>query len=142
MAHLKEVVAIIRPERWPRTKAQLQRLRLPAFTQQRVLGRGRERGLRYLPRTGAARGMGVRYLPKRMLSWIVEEAHVESLVQAIIESNQTGQPGDGTVFILPVDGALRIRTGDRGLEALQAQQPFEMVIGRPYAQGLAHASRE
>ena len=106
---LKEIIAIIRPQRWSHTKLLVQQLHIPAFTQTRVLGRGRARGLRYLPRTGAANGTGVRYLPKRMISWIVEETHVEPLVQAIIEANQTGQLGDGKIFVLPVEGVVRIR---------------------------------
>ena len=143
---MKEVIAIIRPQQWSPTKLRLQRLHVQAFTHTRVLGRGRERGLRYLPRAGAARGMGVRYLPKRMISWVVEEAHVEPLVNAIIEINQTGQLGDGKIFVLPIDGAVRIRTGEQGLEALQPQQPFEMVMGQvsqpSETPAFAHASRE
>ena len=133
---LKEVVAIIRPQRWSATKLRIQRLRVQAFIHTRVLGRGRERGLRYLPRTGAARGMGVRYLPKRMISWVVEEAQVEPLVKAIIEANQTGQLGDGKIFILPVEDAVRIRTNEHGVEALRTETSFEMVVGT------AHASRQ
>ena len=143
---LKEVVAIIRPQRWSHTKLRVQRLRLQAFTHMRVLGRGRERGLRYLPRKGAASGMGVRYLPKRMISWIVEATHVEPLVQAIVEANQTGQLGDGKVFILPVEDAVRIRTTAHGTEALRAEAAFEMVMGTtqgaPTMRVLEHASRQ
>ncbi len=128
---LKEVIAIIRPERWGQTKIRLQRLRVLAFTQQRVLGRGRERGLRYLPRQGASHPATIRYLPKRMISWIVEEAQVEPLVKAIIEINQTGQLGDGKIFILPMEGASRIRTGERGVEALRAQPSFDLLVGHP-----------
>lgn len=139
---LKEVVAIIRPQRWVQTKLRIQRLRLHAFTHTRVLGRGRERGLRYLPRKGAASGMGVRYLPKRMISWIVEEAHVEPLVRAIIEANQTGQLGDGKIFVLPVEQAVRIRTEDRGHDALRSERPLEIAVGTPCqsaAPEVAHA---
>ena len=124
---LKEVVAIIRPQRWSRTKLRVQRLRLHAFTHVRVLGRGRERGLRYLPRKGAAHGVGVRYLPKRMISWIVEASQVEPLIQALIESNQTGQLGDGKIFVLPVEDAVRLRTHERGAEALRAEPSLDMV---------------
>ena len=151
---LKEVVAIIRPQRWSHTKLLVQRLCLPAppaggaqaglqaFTHTRVLGRGRERGLRYLPRKGAASGMGVRYLPKRMISWIVEEAQVEPLVQAIIEANQTGQLGDGKIFVLPIEQAVRIRTEDRGYDALRSERPDEVAVGKPCqsaAPEVAHA---
>lgn len=117
----KEVVAIIRPQRWNETKRRLEQLHLQAFTQQRVLGRGRERGLRYLPRRGAVLETAVRALPKRMISWIVEETRVEPLVQAILEVNRTGQLGDGKIFVLPVEGVIRIRTGEQGAEALRGQ---------------------
>ena len=129
VVRLKEVLAIIRPERWTQTKARLQRLRLPAFTQQRVLGRGRGRGLRYLPRQGATRHAGIRYLPKRMVSWIVEKDQVEPLIHAIIEANRTGHMGDGKIFVLPIGDAIRIRTGERGRDALRAPGPCEMVTG-------------
>ena len=115
---LKEIIAIIRPVRWTETKRRLQRLRLPAFTQQRVLGRGRERGLRYLPRRGAAMRAGVRYLPKRLISWVVEETKVGLLIDAVVEVNRTGQFGDGKIFVLPVEEAVRVRTADRGIAAL------------------------
>ena len=130
---LKEVVAIIRPQRWNHTKLRVQRLRIQAFTQMRVLGRGRERGLRYLPRKGAASGVGVRYLPKRMISWIVEEAQVAPLVEAIIEANQTGQLGDGKIFVLPVEDAMRIRTQEHGVEALRTETSVGMVMGTTHA---------
>ena len=75
--------------------------------------------------------MGVRYLPKRLLSWIVEETQVEPLIRALIEANQTGQLGDGKIFVLPIEEAVRIRTGERGVEAIQTQQPFETLWGAP-----------
>ena len=112
VAQLKEVIAVIRPERYHETKRQVEPLRLPGCTQQRVLGRGHARGLRYLPRRGAVLGMGVRYLPKRMLSWIVEDTQVDPLVRALIDANQTGQLGDGKIFVLPIEEAVRIRTGE------------------------------
>ena len=143
---LKEVLALIRPQRYHETKRRVQRLRLHAFTQQRVLGRGRARGLRYLARRGAAAGMGVRYLPKRMVSWIVDETQVEPLIRALIEVNQTGQLGDGKIFVLPIEDAVRLRTGERGVEAVQAQQPFEMLRGTPMGEPepaeAEHASRQ
>ena len=116
---LKEVIAIIRPQQWSRTKLRLKPLSLDMFTHVRVFGRGRERGLRYLPRTGAAGGVGVRYLPKRLISWIVEAHQVTPLVQALMEINRTGQVGDGKIFVLPVEEAVRIRTAERGVDALR-----------------------
>ena len=142
---MKEVIAIIRPGRWWATKARLQRLRVPAHSQQRVLGRGRERGLRYLPRRGAAPRTAVTYLPKRMVTWIVEEPQVAPLIDAIIRENRTGQFGDGVIFVLPVEEAVRVRTGERGATALRTQRSEEM-LGSPIepvcAAEAADASRQ
>ena len=129
IALLKEVIAIIRPERWHETKRRAQRLCCHAFTQHRVLGRGLERGVRLPSRPGSASDVSVRYLPKRMVSWIVEEPQVAPLVHAIMDVNRTGHAGDGRVFVLPVEGAVRIRTGERNAEALKTQLPFEMLWG-------------
>ena len=142
---LKEVIAVIRPERYHDTKRRAQRVRVQAFTQQRVLGRGRERGLRYLPRRGAMRGAGVPYLPKRLVSWIVEAHQVAPLIQALIDVNQTGQLGDGKIFVLPVAQAVRVRTGERGVDAVRTQSPAEILLGTPIGGAApaeaAHASR-
>jgi len=117
---LKEVVAIIRPERWLATKSKVESLGIVALTHHRVVGRGRQRGLQFLARRGATSGTGFRYLPKRLISWIVIETQVETLVQAIIEANRTGQIGDGKIFVLPLDGVMQIRTDDA---ATEAQEP-------------------
>ncbi len=103
----------------------LRRLSLPAFTQHRVLGRGCEQGLRYLPRQGADRGAGVRYLPKRMVSWVLNEAAVPRLIHAVLEANQTGHPGDGKIFVLPVEQMIELGTTEHPLEALPALESFE-----------------
>jgi len=128
-AAFKEIVTIIRPHQWQATKRRLQRLRLPAFTQQRVVGRGRERGLRYLPRANAAARTAVRYLPKRLISLIVEERQVAMVVQALLEVNRTGSIGDGAIFVMPIERVIRIRTGESGLEALRPEHAGDWVVG-------------
>jgi len=106
--NLKEVIAIIRPERWLETKLKVESLGIFAYTQHRVVGRGRQRGLHFLARRGASAGTGFRYLPKRMASWIVPETQVDKLVRVIIETNRTGQIGDGKIFLLPVSGMMQV----------------------------------
>src|SRR5437762_5152013 len=106
--NLKEVIAIIRPERWLKTKSKVESLGIFAYTQHRVVGRGKQRGLHFLARRGASSGTGFRYLPKRMASWIVPESQVDKLVEAIMEANRTGQIGDGKIFVLPVSGAMQV----------------------------------
>ncbi len=93
-----------------------------AFTHHRVVGRGRQRGLQFLARRGATSGTGFRYSPKRMVSWIVAESRVESLVHTIMEANRTGQIGDGKIFVLPLDGVMQIRTDESDVETLQTAE--------------------
>ena len=76
----------------------------------------------FLARRGAATGTGFRYLPKRMVSWVVAESQVESLVKAIMEANRTGQIGDGKIFVLPLDGITQIPTGESGVETLHTAE--------------------
>ena len=57
-----------------------------------------------------------------MISWIVAESQVETLVQAIMEANRTGQIGDGKIFVLPLDGVMQIRTDASGIGAQQAEE--------------------
>jgi nitrite reductase (NADH) large subunit len=122
---LKEVIAIIRPERWLRTKFKVEGLGITAFAHHRVVGRGRQRGLHFLARRGAHSGTGFRFLPKRMVSWIVPESHVNAIVQSIMETNRTGQIGDGKIFVLPLDGVMQIQTDE---EAIETPQPTEDVL--------------
>ncbi len=115
---LKEVIAVIRPERWLKTKLKVESLGMTAFAHHRVVGRGRQRGLHFLARRGAQSGTGFRFLPKRMVSWIVPESQVDALVQSIIEANRTGQIGDGKIFVLPLDEVMQIQTDEGGTEKL------------------------
>jgi nitrite reductase (NADH) large subunit len=116
---LKEVIAIIRPESWIRTKLRVAQLGIETFTQHRVVGRGRQRGLHFLARRGAESGTGFRYLPKRMASWIVPASQVQLLVDAIIDANWTGQIGDGKIFVMPLDGTVQIGSDQQGVIAQQ-----------------------
>jgi nitrogen regulatory protein PII len=96
---LKEVVAIVRPERWPAVKGRLDRLPV-SYSQRRVLGRRRHGSLKYMPRTGA-RPAGISYLPQRMICCEVDESMLDLVLHAF-ESDCTGRTGDGFVFVLPV----------------------------------------
>ena len=60
----------------------------------------------------------VDFLPKMKIEIIVEDAMVEKTVEAIVGAARTGRIGDGKIFILPVEDAIRIRTGERGSEAI------------------------
>jgi nitrite reductase (NADH) large subunit len=122
---LKEVIAVIRPERWVQTTMKVETLGITAFTHHRVMGRGRQRGLHFLARRGADAGTGFRFLPKRMVSWIVPESQVDALVQCIMEANRTGQIGDGKIFVLPLDEVMPIQTDEGSMEKAQ---PTENIL--------------
>jgi nitrogen regulatory protein PII 2 len=71
-------------------------------------------GLPFPPDTEFAFG----FLPKRMLVIVAYDEEVSRIIQAIVNANQTGRHGDGRIFICPMIGAIRVRTGERGDKAL------------------------
>ncbi len=122
---MKEIVAIIRPNKVGATKAVLEKLGFPSMTALSVSGRGRQRGiaseLNYqVPDKlqNPVKSGGMKYIPKRMLTLVVRDADVDELVQAIIEVNQTAQIGDGKIFVCPIDDAIRVRTSEVGDDAI------------------------
>ena len=122
---MKEIIAIIRPRKMGATKKALDDLGFPCMTAVQVLGRGKQRGiageidLQIRPEVlaqGKYRTMS--YIPKRMLSVVVPDQAAQSVVEAIVATNRTGQVGDGRVFVCPVDDALRVRTEELGESAI------------------------
>lgn len=118
---MKEVLAIIRPEKWPATKEAAAGLGAYETAHVRVLGRGRQRGLRYLRRVATEKGApareevgGMQFLPKRMVTWLVPDAQAKRLVEAIIGINQTDNFGDGKIFVCPLDAMSDAESGGDG----------------------------
>lgn len=121
---MKEIIAIIRPNKMTQTKDVLNALGFPAMTAQRVMGRGKQKAIigevsfdiqneTLLKEEGT-----MRYIPKRLISLIVPDEDVSLIVEAIMRVNQTGQNGDGKLFVCPIDEAVRVRTNERGTKAL------------------------
>ncbi|MDA0264485.1 MAG: P-II family nitrogen regulator [Chloroflexi bacterium] len=100
---MKEVIAFIRPDKWQDTREVACALGAEEIMHWRVLGRGRQRGLRYLrPLTGGEE-WGMQFLPKWMASWLIDSSQVDAFVSAIIQANNTNNYGDGKIFVCPVD---------------------------------------
>ena len=120
---MKEIIAIIRPKKIGKTKEILASLGFPAMTAAKVLGRGKQKGLanevsfEVSPELTAQAG-GMKYIPKRLVSVVVSDENVALVVGVIIKANHTGEIGDGRVFVCPVDDAVRIRTRERGSDAI------------------------
>lgn len=112
---MKRIEAIIRPFKLDEVKIALVNSGIVGMTVSEVRGFGRQKG-----QTERYRGSEytVEFLQKLKLEIVVEDAQVEMVVDKIIESARTGEIGDGKIFVSPVDQIVRIRTGEKNLEAV------------------------
>jgi len=108
---MKKVEAIIKPFKLEEVKDALSKVSVQGLTVSEVKGFGRQKGHKELYR-GAE--YVVEFLPKIKLEIVVVDEMVEEVVKAIVETASTGRIGDGKIFVLPVDEAVRIRTGESG----------------------------
>lgn len=100
---MKEVIAIIRLEKLGETRNAVDALTTLETFSQRVIGRGSQAGLHYVQAVARGRSVGISYLPKQMITWLVPDEHINNMVAAIMRVNQTGNFGDGKVFVCPVE---------------------------------------
>ena len=112
---MKKIEAIIKPFKLDEVKEALSRIGVDGLTVSEVKGFGRQKGHTELYR-GAE--YVVDFLPKIKLEIAINSDMVDKVVEAIIEAANTGKIGDGKIFVLPLEEAVRIRTGERGSEAI------------------------
>jgi nitrogen regulatory protein P-II 1 len=112
---MQKVEAIIKPFKLDEVKEALHAVGVQGLTITEVKGFGRQKGHTELYR-GAE--YVVDFLPKLKLEIAVSDELVDKVVDAIVESANTGRIGDGKIFVLPMEEAIRIRTGERGPEAV------------------------
>lgn len=112
---MKKIEAIIKPFKLDEVKEALQEIGLQGITVTEARGFGRQKGHTELYR-GAE--YVVDFLPKVKIEVVVDENMVDKTVEAIITAARTGRIGDGKIFILPVEEAIRIRTGEKGSDAV------------------------
>lgn len=112
---MKKVEAIIKPFKLDEVKEALQQIGVQGLTVTEVKGFGRQKGHTELYR-GAE--YVVDFLPKIKLEIVLEDEMVDKAVDAIIEAANTGRIGDGKIFVLPLGETIRIRTGERGKDAV------------------------
>lgn len=112
---MKKIEAIVQPSRFEAVKSALQEVGVEGMTVSEVRGHGRQKG-----HTEVYRGSEytVDLLPKIKLELVVSDALAESAKQAILRAAKTGKIGDGKIFVINVDEAIRIRNEDRGDSAL------------------------
>jgi nitrogen regulatory protein P-II 1 len=112
---VKKVEAIIKPFKLDDVKDALHEVGVSGITVSEVKGFGRQMGHTELYR-GAE--YVIDFLPKVKIEVVVEDAIVENVIDAIERAARTGRIGDGKIFVLPIGQAIRIRTGDRGPDAI------------------------
>ena len=112
---MKLVTAVIKPFKLDDVKQALHDLGVAGMTVSEVQGHGRQRG-----HTEVYRGAEyvVDFVPKVRVEIVVDDAEVARVIDAIVSAAATGQIGDGKVWTTPVDDLVRIRTGERGPDAL------------------------
>ncbi len=112
---MKKVEAIIKPFKLDEVKDKLNEIGVKGITVTEVKGFGRQKGHTELYR-GAE--YVVDFLPKIKMDIIIDDSLVEEVVNSIVKTAQTGRIGDGKIFITNLEEAVRIRTGERGKDAI------------------------
>lgn len=109
------VTAIVKPFALGEVRAGLERLDVSGMTVSEVSGYGRQRG-----HTEVYRGADyhVDFVPKVRIEVMVEATAVEKVIEAVTQAARSGKIGDGKVWVTPVDTVVRVRTGERGADAL------------------------
>ena len=120
---MKMVVAYIRHEAFEPIREDLLEKGFPSLTISEVKGSGRQKGITEHYRGSA---IAIHLRPKLKLECVVEDQDAQLIVDAILRHARTGSVGDGKIFLLPVEDAIRIRTGESGEEVLQAHPGVEV----------------
>ncbi|HEX8933060.1 MAG TPA: P-II family nitrogen regulator [Pseudonocardiaceae bacterium] len=112
---MKLVTAIVKPFTLEDVKSALERIGVLGMTVSEVQGFGRQKG-----HTEIYRGAeySVDFVPKIRVEVVVDEAQVDKTIDALVDAARTGKIGDGKVWVTPVETVVRVRTGERGLDAL------------------------
>jgi nitrogen regulatory protein PII len=123
---MKMVIAYIRHEAFDAIRADLLEAGFPSLTISEVKGSGRQKAI-----TEHYRGseLAVHLRPKIKLECVVEDKDVGLIKETVLRHGRTGNVGDGKLFVLPVEDAVRIRTGEEGESVLQAHETEEIPAG-------------
>lgn len=112
---MKKIEAIIREEKLEAVKKALEEIGYFGMTVTRVSGRGKQGGVTLQWRAGEYH---VDFLPKLKVEVVILDQDVPRTLNTIIRNARTGEMGDGKIFVIPIDNAVRVRTGDDGDSAI------------------------
>ena len=119
----KKIEAIFREEKLTAVKEALSEIGIVGMNVMEVRGHGRQGGIELAGRIGTYK---VDLLPRVQLNIILSDHNVEKTIETIQESARTGNVGDGIIFVYPVQEVIRIRTGERGHDALTYEGDIDM----------------
>ncbi len=123
---MKEVIAVVRMNMMNRTKRALSDAGIAAYFAHEAQGRGvgfvnpqlLEGVKKGYEEAAELLGEKGKLYPKRMVTAVIEDDQVDEVVEAIIKVNQSGKPGDGKIFVLPIADSVRVRTGEKGVKSI------------------------
>jgi len=123
---MKKVEAFVRHEAFESIRMELLDKGFPSLSISEYKGSGRQKGI-----TEQYRGseMTIHLRPKLKLEIVVDDTDVRAIIDTILTHARTGQVGDGKIFVIPVEEAVRIRTGEDGEDVLQAHETEEIPAG-------------
>jgi nitrogen regulatory protein P-II 1 len=124
---LKKIEAIIREDKINDVKEALSEIGIVGLNIFEIRGHGRQGGIQLLGRAGAYQ---VDMLPKIQLNIILSERNLEETIEAVCKSAYTGERGDGLIFVYPVEEVIRIRTRERGQDAVMYPGDIDEKKGR------------
>ena len=120
----KKIEAIFREEKLTAVKEALYKIGIIGMNVTEVRGHGRQGGVELSGRTGTYR---VDLLPRVQINIVLSDHNVEKTIETIQEAAKTGNIGDGLIFVYPVEEVIRIRTGERGHDALTYAGDIDML---------------
>jgi nitrogen regulatory protein P-II 1 len=128
----KKIEAIIREDRFPDVKEALRKIGIVGMNVAEVRGHGQQGGIILNGRSGTYQ---VDMLPRLQINIILSDHNVEKTVETIINAARSGNIGDGMIFIYPVEEVIRIRTGERGHEAIMYDNDIDTLSPETSAAG-------
>jgi nitrogen regulatory protein P-II 1 len=126
----KKIEAIIKEEKLNDVKEALRVIGIVGINVFEVQGHGRQGGITLAGRSGTYQ---IDMLPKIQINIVLSDHNVEKTIETIREAARTGSAGDGIIFIYPVEEVVRIRTGERGAEALAYEGDIDSRLSKYYA---------
>ncbi len=123
---MKEIIAVVRMNMMNQTKKALTEAGIDAFFAHEAQGRGKgfvnpailEGAGQGYEEAASLLGEKGKLYPKRMVTVVIKDDLVDEVVQAFTLANQTGKPGDGKIFVLPISDSIRVRTGETGKKSI------------------------